>query len=53
MERLLFVDGRIIDDGRDADETWDAHWETKAQRVEDGWEMEIAIPFSELNFPPY
>ncbi|MCK4395585.1 carbohydrate binding family 9 domain-containing protein [candidate division WOR-3 bacterium] len=45
------LDGRIIDDGRDANETWDAHWETKAQRVEDGWEMEIAIPFSELNFP--
>lgn len=45
------LDGRIVDDGRDDDETWDAHWETKAQRVENGWEMEMAIPFSELNFP--
>ncbi len=45
------LDGRIIDDGRNVDETWDAYWETKAKRVEDGWEMEIAIPFSELNFP--
>jgi len=44
------LDGRIVDEGRNIDETWDAHWETKAQLVEDGWEMEIAIPFSEMNF---
>ncbi|MBE9509258.1 MAG: hypothetical protein IMY71_00145 [Bacteroidetes bacterium] len=45
------LDGRIIDDGRNVDETWDAHWQTKSHLVEDGWEMEIRIPFSELNFP--
>lgn len=45
------LDGRIIDEGRNIDETWDGYWRTKAQLVDDGWEMEIAIPFSELNFP--
>ena len=45
------LDGRIIDEGRNVDQTWDAYWETKAQLVEDGWEMEMAIPFSELSFP--
>lgn len=45
------LDGRIIDDGRNTDSNWDGHWATKSQRVEDGWEMEIAIPFSELSFP--
>lgn len=45
------LDGRIIDDGRNIDENWDAHWEVKAQRVDGGWEMEMAIPFAELNYP--
>ncbi len=45
------LDGRIIDDGRNTDSNWDGHWQTKSQRVEDGWEMEIAIPFAELSFP--
>jgi hypothetical protein len=45
------LDGRIIDIGRDTDQTWDAHWNSKAQLVTGGWEMEIAIPFSELSFP--
>lgn len=45
------LDGRIIDDGRNTDSNWDSHWETKSQRVDNGWEMEIAIPFSELSFP--
>ncbi len=45
------LDGRIIDDGRNIDENWDGHWETKSQLVDAGWEMEIAIPFSEMSFP--
>lgn len=45
------LDGRIIDDGRNIDQTWDCHWEVKSQIVETGWEMEIAIPFTELSFP--
>ncbi len=45
------LDGRIIDDGRHIDENWDAQWDVKAQRVDGGWEMEMAIPFAELNYP--
>ncbi|KYK20508.1 hypothetical protein AYK25_08820 [Thermoplasmatales archaeon SM1-50] len=45
------LDGRIIDDGRHIDSNWDGHWETESQLVEGGWEMEIAIPFSELSYP--
>lgn len=45
------LDGRIIDDGRNTDGYWDCHWETKSRLVSDGWQMEMAIPFSELNFP--
>ncbi len=44
------LDGRIIDDGRNTDANWDAHWETKAQLAEGGWELEMAIPFAELSF---
>ena len=45
------LDGRIIDGGRNIDQTWDSNWESRAQLVKDGWQMEIAIPFSELSFP--
>lgn len=44
------LDGRIIDEGRYVDETWDGHWETRSQLADDGWEMEMSIPFSELSF---
>lgn len=45
------LDGRIIDDGRNIDGNWDCQWETKAQLVAGGWDIEIAIPFSELSYP--
>jgi hypothetical protein len=45
------LEGRIIDECRNFDENWDCHWTTKSQLVPGGWEMEFAIPFSELNYP--
>lgn len=45
------LDGRIIDEGRSVDENWDCHWETRSGLAPGGWEMEMAIPFSELSFP--
>ncbi len=45
------LDGRIIDNGRSVEANWDGNWETKAQLVPDGWEIEMAIPFSELSYP--
>lgn len=44
------LDGRIIDDGRNVDDTWDGHWETRSQLSTNCWEMEITIPFSELSY---
>lgn len=44
------ADGRVRDDGRVTDATWDAAWTSAAQRVEDGWSAEFAIPFRELTF---
>ncbi len=44
------LDGRIVDNGRNTDQTWDGSWMTKARLAKGGWEMEIAIPFSELSF---
>lgn len=44
------TDGRIVDDGRTTDVTWDASWHSAAQRMENGWSAEFAIPFSSLKY---
>jgi len=33
------------------DPAWDAVWESKVRLVEDGWTVEIKIPYSALRFP--
>lgn len=33
------------------DESWDGIWEAKVARVEDGWTLEMKIPFNQLRFP--
>jgi len=43
-------DGRVNDEGRVVDDKWDAHWETASSITPDGWECEIAIPFSEIRY---
>ncbi len=48
--RCAKLDGRISDEGRVIDDTWDAHWETASSITSDGWECEIAIPFSEIRY---
>ncbi|MBU8921183.1 MAG: carbohydrate binding family 9 domain-containing protein [Bacteroidales bacterium] len=44
------TDGRIGDDGRTLDNTWDAPWRSAAHRTETGWMVEIAIPFTSLKY---
>ena len=44
------LDGRIKDDGRVSDDTWDAAWSSAARIVEDGWTAEFAIPLRVLMF---
>lgn len=43
-------DGRLIDDGRVSDTTWDAAWRSAAARTEDGWSAEFAIPLASLKY---
>jgi hypothetical protein len=44
------ADGRIAEDGRTVDKTWDAPWLSAANRTETGWTVEIAIPFTSLKY---
>jgi len=46
------MDGRVTDDGRQMDNTWDGPWRSGARATEYGWSAEIAIPFSALKFAP-
>lgn len=44
------ADGRISDDGRQADGSWDAPWRSAARRTEFGWTAEIAIPLTSIKY---
>jgi len=43
-------DGRLADDGRQGDTTWDAAWRSAAGRNDDGWSAEFAIPFASIKY---
>ena len=44
------MDGRVTDDGRQTDNTWDGPWRSAARTTDYGWSAEFAIPFSSLTF---
>lgn len=44
------ADGRIADDGRTVDGSWDGAWRAAASRTDYGWSAELAIPFASLSF---
>jgi len=44
------ADGRVANDGRTVDATWDASWISAARATEDGWVAEIVVPFSSLKY---
>jgi len=46
------TDGRIGEDGRVRDTTWDAEWSSASRITADGWSAEFAIPFRVLQFRP-
>jgi len=46
------MDGRLADNGRTADDAWDAEWQSAAVRDNRGWSAEIAIPLESLKFSP-
>ena len=45
------MDAKVGEDSHHDDKTWDAVWESKTQVVENGWIVEIRIPYSALRFP--
>ncbi len=44
------TDGRIGDDGRTVDLTWDAPWQCAACGTAFGWTVEMCIPFTSLKY---
>jgi hypothetical protein len=44
------ADGRIADDGRTIDGSWDATWRSAARRTATGWHAEFAIPLASVSF---
>ncbi|MQA89800.1 MAG: hydrolase [Gemmatimonas sp.] len=47
----LMGDG-LIGGGGGINKSWDGVWEVRTRILEDGWSVEIRIPFSTLNFDP-
>ena len=45
-------DAYLSDDGDREDGDWDAVWEAKTNRDEEGWYVEMRIPFSSMRFRP-
>ena len=45
-----FFDGLIVDE-RNVNRDWTAVWDSRAARFENGWTMEMAIPFKTLRYP--
>jgi hypothetical protein len=44
------MDGKIADNGRTVDRRWDAAWRCAAGRSQDGWTVEIEVPFEILKY---
>jgi hypothetical protein len=45
-------DGRITENGRTFDSTWDGIWKSAAQRTEFGWTAEFAVELSNIKYEP-
>jgi len=46
------LDGRITEDGRTRETTWDGIWRSAGQKTDFGWSAEIAIDLSCLKYEP-
>lgn len=44
------TDGRIVDDGRQAEGSWDAPWQSAARKTDFGWTAEMAIPLTAIKY---
>lgn len=43
-------DGQIFNEGREFNRDWDGVWQVRTRRAEDGWAIEMEIPFRTLRF---
>ncbi len=43
---------QVLSNDVNEDESWDGIWEARTALVEDGWTLEMRIPFNQLRFPP-
>ena len=43
-------DEQITNEGREVNTSWDAVWNVRTRRLDDGWTVEMAIPFKSLRF---
>lgn len=46
------LDGRLSDNGRTGDSTWDGEWQCAAKTTAAGWQAEVAIPLVLLKYKP-
>jgi len=46
------ADAKVTDDGKNMDFNWDMEWEAKVQQTSYGWSVEIALPYSSMQFAP-
>jgi hypothetical protein len=46
------LDGRVTENGRTKDSTWDGIWKSGAQRTGYGWSAEIALELNSLKYEP-
>jgi hypothetical protein len=44
------ADRQVANEGREINTSWDGMWTVQTRRVEDGWMVEMAIPFRTLRF---
>jgi hypothetical protein len=44
------ADGRIADDGRSSESSWDAPWQSAARRTDYGWSAEFSIPLTSVRY---
>jgi hypothetical protein len=44
------ADGRIAEDGRSAEPSWDAPWQSAARRTDYGWSAAFSIPLSSVRY---
>lgn len=45
-------DGRIAENGKTTDITWDGIWKSAGQRTDFGWTVEVAVDLSSLKYKP-